>query len=475
MLFNSIEFLVFFFVVFSCYWMLRSDVRKQNLLLLISSYIFYAFWDWRFLFLIILSSFIDYVAGIKIGEAQSPKLRKTWLHLSVVSNLSLLAVFKYYNFFAESFSEMMAYFSWVPNDLTLDIILPVGISFYTFQSLSYTIDIYRRNFEPTKNILSFFTFISFFPQLVAGPIERSSALLPQIENPRFITKRGINEGVLQLLIGLFRKLVIADTLGIYVDQIYDNIAYHNAMTIILATFFYAFQIYYDFAGYTDIAIGTAKLLGFKFSQNFNLPYFSSSLTEFWRRWHISLSTWLRDYVYITLGGSRGGFLLTCRNILFTMLLGGLWHGSSWNFLIWGGIHGILLCVEKTYIQRQTFGTLWSSRLFYYTRIFATFFIVMLAWVFFRSIDLETALLAFRKIISLDFSSPRLYNINLTTNSAFVLFVGISLDYYLFKNRLHLESWGSKFPTIRLSILCSLLVLLIFLFYSTSTNFIYFQF
>lgn len=455
--------------------MLSSDVRKQNFFLLISSYIFYAFWDWRFLFLIFLSSCIDYVAGIKIGESKSQKLRKIWLQISIVSNLSLLGIFKYYNFFAESFSEMMTYFSWVPNDLTLNIILPVGISFYTFQSLSYTIDIYRSDFEPTKNIVSFFTFIAFFPQLVAGPIERSYALLPQIENPRFITKQSINEGIVQLLVGLFRKLVIADTLGVYVDQIYDNIAYQNAMTIFLATFFYAFQIYYDFAGYTDIAIGTAKLLGFKFTQNFNLPYFSSSLTEFWRKWHISLSTWLRDYVYITLGGNRGGFLLTCRNILFTMLLGGLWHGSSWNFLIWGGIHGIFLCAEKTFIHKQPFVTFKVTNLLYYARIFITFFIIMLSWVFFRSVDLETALLAFRKIISLDFSSPRLFNINLTTNIAFVLFVGISLDYYLFKNRLHLESWGSRFSTICLTILCSTMVLLIFLFYSTSTNFIYFQF
>ncbi|WP_202964454.1 MBOAT family O-acyltransferase [Algibacter lectus] len=236
------------------------------------------------------------------------------------------------------------------------MVLPVGISFYTFQTLSYTIDIYRKQFKPTNSIISFFTYIAFFPQLVAGPIERASNLLPQIEKKRVLKKEWFNAGLIQILVGLFRKIVIADTIGSYVDTIYGDIGIYNSSTVVLATFFYAFQIYFDFSGYSDIAIGTAKLIGFKFNQNFNLPYFSKSLTEFWRKWHMSLSYWLRDYLYISLGGNRKGIKITYRNLMITMLLGGLWHGSSWNFIIWGGIHGLVLSMEKlinTYRSRST--------------------------------------------------------------------------------------------------------------------------
>ncbi|UWX56111.1 hypothetical protein NYZ99_07365 [Maribacter litopenaei] len=313
---------------------------------MVASYIFYAWWDWRFLSLIIISSIIDYTAGLKIYNAETERQRKLWLIISLVANLGFLSIFKYYNFFVDSFVQAVGIFGWQPNDLTLDIILPVGISFYTFQTLSYTIDIYRRDFKPTNNILSFFTYIAFFPQLVAGPIERASNLLPQIEKKRFFKKEWFNEGIVQILIGLFRKIVIADTLAIYVDTIYSDTSLYNSSTILLATIFYAFQIYFDFSGYSDIAIGTAKLMGFKFHQNFNLPYFSKSLTEFWRKWHMSLSYWLRDYLYISLGGNRKGIKITYRNLMLTMLLGGLWHGSSWNFIIWGGIHGLVLGIEK---------------------------------------------------------------------------------------------------------------------------------
>lgn len=346
MLFNSFDFLIFFPIVFIAYWVLNYDLKKQNLLLLVSSYVFYAWWDWRFLSLIIISSFIDYKVGSKIFTSTTKKQRKSWLLVSLVANLGLLSFFKYYNFFAESFADLANIFGWQPNSLTLNIILPVGISFYTFQTLSYTIDIYRKQFQPTKDVLSFFTYIAFFPQLVAGPIERASNLLPQIEKKREFKKEWFNEGAIQILVGLFRKIVIADTLGTYVDAIYSDVGIYNSTTIVLATFFYAFQIYFDFAGYSDIAIGTAKLLGFKFHQNFNLPYFSKSLTEFWRKWHMSLSYWLRDYLYVSLGGNRKGIKITYRNLMLTMLLGGLWHGSSWNFVIWGGIHGIVLSIEK---------------------------------------------------------------------------------------------------------------------------------
>lgn len=472
MLFNSFEFLIFFPIVFILYWLLNENLRKQNILLLTSSYIFYAWWDWRFLSLIIISSFIDFTVGLKIFNTKTGKHRKQWLLVSLFANLGLLSVFKYYNFFAESFSDLMNLFGWQPNDLTLKIILPVGISFYTFQTLSYTIDIYRNQFQPTKDIISFFTFIAFFPQLVAGPIERASNLLPQIEKKRVLRKERFNEGIIQILIGLFRKIVIADTIGSYVDLIYGDVGLYNSTTIILATFFYAFQIYYDFSGYSDIAIGTAKLLGFRFNQNFNLPYFSKSLTEFWRKWHMSLSYWLRDYLYISLGGNRKGIKITYRNLMLTMLLGGLWHGSSWNFIIWGFIHGVVLSIEK-FLKSSTKLTI-SKELSFLGYPF-TFSVVLFSWIFFRSQDTSSAVLAIKKIIAFDFSSPFIGDINVVGNSILVLSIGIIFDLYLFNKKINLEVFGSRFSTLKIASLATVIIVLINLFYSTSNNFIYFQF
>ncbi|MDC0009515.1 MBOAT family protein, partial [Winogradskyella sp.] len=264
--------------------------------------------------------------------------KKRWLLVSLCSNLGLLGVFKYYNFFAESFANTMSSVGWEVNALTLNIILPVGISFYTFQTLSYSIDIYRKEIKASKDIVGFFTFVSLFPQLVAGPIERASNLMPQIEGERKLNATLIKTGVFQIFIGLFRKVAIADNLGVYVDSVYGNYEIHNGSTLLVATVFYAFQIYFDFSGYSDIAIGSAKMFGFNFNRNFNLPYFSKTLTEFWRRWHMSLSFWLRDYLYISLGGNRKGIAITYRNLLLTMLLGGLWHGSSWSIFKFREVH-----------------------------------------------------------------------------------------------------------------------------------------
>ena len=472
MLFNSFEFLIFFPIVFTAYWLLNKDLKKQNILLLLSSYIFYAWWDWRFLSLIIISSCIDYIAGLKIFTSNTKKQRKRWLLVSLIANLGLLSIFKYYNFFAESFADLTNVFGWKPNDLTLNIILPVGISFYTFQTLSYTIDIYRKQFQPTNDLISFFTYIAFFPQLVAGPIERASNLLPQIEKKRIFKKEWFNEGIIQILVGLFRKIVIADTIGAYVDTIYSGIGLYNSTTIILATFLYAFQIYYDFAGYSDIAIGTAKLIGFKFNQNFNLPYFSKSLTEFWRKWHMSLSYWLRDYLYISLGGNRKGIKITYRNLMFTMLLGGLWHGSAWNFIIWGGIHGVVLSIEKYLKSNRNWHISNKLKFLGYP---ITFSIVLLSWVFFRSQDLNSAFLAIKNIFQFNFSSPFIGDINLVINSIIVLSIGILFDLYLFNKKIDLENFASKFNILKIAIISSVIILLINLFYSTSNNFIYFQF
>ena len=470
MLFNSLDFAIFFSTFFLFYWfILNKNLEIQNIFILISSYIFYAYWDYRFLSLIIISSSIDFLLGLKIFNSKSKMQKKNWLYVSLITNLGLLSIFKYYNFFAESFSNLTNLFGWQPNDLTLNIILPVGISFYTFQTLSYTIDIYRKQFQPTKDIISFFTYVSFFPQLVAGPIERASNLLPQIERKRVFKKKLFNEGVLQILIGLFRKIVIADTLGVYVDTIYGGIGLHNSTSIILATFLYSFQIYYDFAGYSDIAIGLAKLLGFKFNQNFNLPYFSRSITEFWRKWHISLSFWLRDYLYISLGGNRRGIKITYRNLMLTMLLGGLWHGASWNFIIWGAIHGVALSVEKYFNSKIKINKI------LFLGYPLTFSIVLFSWIFFRSQDLDSAFLAINSILQFDFSMPLLENKSLAINIIFVLSTGLFFDFYLFKQKISLENLGSKFGKFKFIAIVSLIITSINLFYSTSNNFIYFQF
>lgn len=473
MLFNSIDFAIFFIIVFILYWFLTNkNLKLQNMLLLIASYVFYAWWDWRFLSLIIISSFIDFKAGYQIFSSNTAKQRKKWLIVSLTSNLGMLSLFKYYNFFAESFSEFMNIFGWHPNDLTLNIILPVGISFYTFQTLSYTIDIYRKEFRPTKDIVSFFTYIAFFPQLVAGPIERASNLLPQIEKKRNFRIDWFNAGIIQIIIGLFRKIVIADTLGAYVDSVYSNVEYFNSTTLILATFLYAFQIYYDFSGYSDIAIGTAKLFGFKFNRNFNLPYFSKSLTEFWRKWHMSLSFWLRDYLYISLGGNRKGIKITYRNLMITMLLGGLWHGSSWNFIIWGGIHGLVLSIEKLLNTRSFFKSYNKFEILGYP---ITFSIVLFSWVFFRTPNINAAFIVINKILQFNLSMPFIGNINILANSIWVLLLGILLDLYLFKKDIFLENLGENFSILKISSVVSILIIIIVLFYSTSNNFIYFQF
>ncbi|SHJ38392.1 MBOAT family O-acyltransferase [Pseudozobellia thermophila] len=472
MLFNSFEFLLFFPTVFTVYWILQFNLKAQNVFLLFASYFFYAWWDWRFLSLIIFSSVVDYVVGLRLHKAQSKKVKKRWLLLSLSANLGLLGVFKYYNFFIESFVDLVNTFGWQPNDLTMNVILPVGISFYTFQTLSYTLDIYRGTLKPTRDVIAFFTYISFFPQLVAGPIERASNLLPQVLSKRTFTKAYLTEGILQILVGLFRKVVVADTLAKYVDVVYGNIAVHDGTTIVLATLFYAFQIYFDFSGYSDIAIGTAKLMGFSFMRNFNLPYFAVSLTDFWRRWHISLSHWLRDYLYISLGGNRKGIVITYRNLMITMLLGGLWHGSSWNFVIWGGIHGVVLSMEKFLNAHQWFRSIRSVR--WVGRIL-TFIVVLLAWVFFRAKDFDTALLALTKVFQIQLKMPYVGDITVLANCMAMLTVGLVFDFYLYRTNLSLEKIGSHISMAKLIVVACVITLLITLFYSTSDNFIYFQF
>ena len=473
MLFNSLDFAIFLTAVFILYWFVaQKNLKLQNVLLVISSYVFYGWWDWRFLLLIILSTVVDYLIGQRLETEEKQSKRKALLWTSFIVNLGFLGFFKYYNFFLENFVDAFSLFGMQINANSLNIILPVGISFYTFQTLSYTIDVYRKKLVTTKDFIAFSVFVCFFPQLVAGPIERAGNLIPQITKKRIFKESFFKEGIVQICIGLFRKIVIADTLHNYVDIVYGDITLYNSSSILLATFFYTFQIYFDFSGYSDIAIGTAKLFGIKFKQNFNLPYFSKSLTEFWRKWHMSLSFWLRDYLYISLGGNRRGIKITYRNLMVTMLLGGLWHGSSWNFIIWGGIHGVILIIEKLLNSKIKSKTINNLSFFGYP---ITFIIVLFSWIFFRAENLESSIFAISKIFQFNLSFPVFSNINIMSNSILVLCIGLLFDSYLYFKKVNLEDLGSKLNLSKIIVFCSVIIMLINLFYSSSNNFIYFQF
>jgi len=473
MLFNSLEFAIFLPIVFLLYWfVVQKNLKLQNALIVLASYVFYGWWDWRFLSLIIFSTVVDYLVGKKLRTEDQQSKRKVLLWISIIVNLGLLGFFKYYNFFLENFVNAFSLFGMQINANSLNIILPVGISFYTFQTLSYTIDVYRKKLEPAQDFIAFSAFVCFFPQLVAGPIERASNLLPQISEKRIFKESFFKEGIVQICIGLFRKIVVADSLANYVDVVYRDISLYNSSTILLATFFYTFQIYFDFSGYSDVAIGTAKLFGIKLKQNFNLPYFSKSLTEFWRKWHISLSFWLRDYLYISLGGNRKGIKITYRNLMITMLLGGLWHGSSWNFIIWGGIHGVVLSIEKLFNSKSKSKIMNNLSFFGYP---ITFITVLFAWIFFRAENLESSVFAISKIFQFNLSLPIITDTNVVVNSILMLCIGLLFDCYLYFRKVSLEDLGSKFSLTKIVIFCTIITIIINLFHSNSDNFIYFQF
>lgn len=466
MIFNSVAFLIFFVIVFTTYWLIpKKNYKWQNVLLLVASYVFYGWWDWRFLSLIAFSTVLDYVVGIQIQASVSKK--KMYLIISLISNLGLLCVFKYFNFFIDSWVNLWSLFGYEMSISTLNIILPVGISFYTFQTMSYSIDIYRGELKPTKNFIEFATFVSFFPQLVAGPIERASNLLPQLARERNMSLNRFKDGLFQIFIGFFRKVVVADAIGSMIDGIYNDPDIHNASSLVMAIVLYSFQIYFDFSGYSDIAIGTAKILGFDFKRNFNLPYFSVSITEFWRRWHISLSTWLRDYLYIPLGGNKKGIKIQYRNLFITMLLGGLWHGSSWNFVIWGAIHGLFLSLEKRFqLIPQKYTVL--KNLFIFS-------LVSLVWIFFRALSFDDSMLIFSKVFSGPYLTPFIGNIALLTRLIYGLALAFVFDIYIFRKNIALEEFGSKLGNTSFILVSNFILINIILFFSSSSNFIYFQF
>ena len=410
MLFNSIEYLIFLPFVFLIYWiLLKEKTQLQNLLILLASYIFYSWWDWRFLSLIFISSMTDYVLGIKIHHTDDSVIRKRFLYISLAVNLGLLCFFKYFNFFIDSFSDLSTHFGVHANVNTLNIILPVGISFYTFQTLSYTIDIYKKRIEPVYDIVVFFSFVSFFPQLVAGPIERARNLLPQFINKRVFDNESIKDGLRLILWGLFKKIVIADTSAKNVDYIFSNYDTFGASTLFLGTIFFAFQIYGDFSGYSDIAIGSARLFGIKLMRNFALPYFAKDVMEFWKRWHISLSTWFRDYVYIPLGGSYGSNLIRSRNILITFTLSGLWHGANWTYIAWGFLNG-LYYLPHIYLNLNShnfsFRHQFIIKAVHVLQILITFFLIQISWIFFRSVSIYDAFQYINRLFSFSlFSYP----------------------------------------------------------------------
>jgi len=415
MLFNSIEFAIFLPIVFFLYWFVgKGNTKVQNIIILVSSLFFYGCWDYRFLFLLSFSILLDFYSGIKISEAATPRSKKLWLITSITINLGFLLFFKYYNFFVLSFADLLTNFGLQANVWTLKIILPVGISFYTFHGLSYVIDIYKGRSEPTRNLIDYSVFVSFFPLLVAGPIERASHLLPQVQHPRHFSSERASDGLRQILWGLFKKIVIADVSAMYANEIFSSNAHLHASTLVLGAVLFAFQIYGDFSGYSDIALGTARLLGFELLRNFSYPYFSRDIAEFWRRWHISLSSWFKDYVYIPLGGSRGGKLNAVRNTFIIFLLSGFWHGANWTFIFWGGLNAIyflpllLFNRNRNNIEIAAKGKVLPS-FRELVAILITFAQVTFAWIFFRAESLRYAFNYIKGIFSRSlFSTPEVF-------------------------------------------------------------------
>jgi D-alanyl-lipoteichoic acid acyltransferase DltB (MBOAT superfamily) len=396
MLFNSLEFALFLPIVFLVYWFVfNKNLKAQNLWIVFASYVFYGWWDWRFLSLITFSSLVDYFVGLGLLKNDNTHKRKLLLIASILINLGFLGFFKYYNFFAESFADAFTLLGKPFTADRLNIILPVGISFYTFQTLSYSIDVYKRKLEPTKDLVAFLAFVSFFPQLVAGPIERATNLLPQFYSFRTFDYAKAVDGMRQILWGLFKKIVIADNCATYANQIFNNYEDYSGSTLLLGVFFFAFQIYGDFSGYSDIAIGTSRLFGFSLMRNFAFPYFSRDIAEFWRRWHISLSTWFRDYLYIPIGGSRGTKAQAVRNTFIVFIVSGFWHGANWTFIIWGFLNALyfmpLLLSNKNrlHLDHPAQGKLAAS-FKEMIQITTTFMLTLLAWIFFRSASVTDA-------------------------------------------------------------------------------------
>lgn len=476
MLFNSLAFLIFLPTVFILYWFVLRKNSWKNVLLLFSSYLFYGWWDYRFLALIVVSTLVDYFVGLRLKKENRERRRKNLLLLSLVFNLGLLGFFKYYDFFIENWISAWSSLGFNMHLETLQIILPVGISFYTFQTLSYTIDVYRKRIEPIDSFIQFSTYVAFFPQLVAGPIERAAHLLPQFDYKRDFKFEYAKSGVHLIVWGLFQKIVIADNCATFVNSIFAHYEDRNTLSLILGAIYFAFQIYGDFAGYSNIAIGTARLFGFDLMRNFNYPYFSRDIAEFWRRWHISLSTWFRDYLYIPLGGSRGKLLQQVRNIFIIFLVSGFWHGANWTFLFWGFLHALFflpLLLRNT--NRKNLEIVAHNRnlphFYELLQIFFTFTITCFAWIFFRAPSLKDSFSYIKSIFQ--FSGFELEYLNIERyNVEMLILIGIFiLVEWLSRTAEH--PFTGKFSFLKTSL--AIFLILVFGVYSQHSNFIYFQF
>lgn len=478
MLFNSFEFAVFFPILFLLYWFVfNKSLKLQNFFLLLSSYFFYGSWDYRFLFLLAFSTFLDYLTGLKIHNSEKNSQKKIWLIISIVVNLGFLGFFKYYNFFIESFVSLLSSAGLEPHIWTLNIILPVGISFYTFHGLSYVFDIYRKKVQPTTDFIDYAVFVSFFPLLVAGPIERATHLFPQVQQVRNFNYNSAIDGLRQILWGFFKKIVIADGCAEYANMIFNNFADYNGSTLFLGAVLFAFQIYGDFSGYSDIALGTARLLGFELLRNFSFPYFSRDIAEFWRRWHISLSSWFRDYLYIPLGGSAGGTWMKVRNTFIIFLVSGFWHGANWTFIAWGAVNAIyflpllLLKSNRSHIDIVAKGKFFPN-LSDLIKVITTFFLTTIAWVFFRSTSIENAFYYLSGIFSVSlFSKPTIFPI---IPIGLTLFF-ISIEWLGREHEYAIAKLGLKSPAVLRRLFYAILVIMIFLFSGKEQPFIYFQF
>ena len=472
MLFNSFEFALFLPVVFLLYWFIfNKTIRLQNSFLLVVGYIFYGWWDWRFLFLIAFSTLFDFIIGIQLEKTLNEKKRKLLFATSCIVNIGLLGFFKYFNFFIENFISAFESVGYHISPITLKIILPIGISFYTFQSLSYTIDIFRKKMKPTTDFISFASFISFFPQLVAGPIERAFNLLPQFSKKRAFNQKQAVIGMRQILWGLFKKIVIADTLATYVDQIFSSYDTLPGSSLLLGAVYFAVQIYCDFSGYSSIAIGTARLFGFTLMQNFNYPYFSTNVSEFWRKWHISLTSWFRDYVYIPMGGSKHGLSKTIFNTLFVFTLSGFWHGSNWTFIIWGLLNGLFIIPNLLFGKKKNEITRTKKHSLSILNMIITFLLITFTWIFFRSNNISQAFEYINTLFSKSlFKYPIQHGMAMTLPLISILF----LIEWLRKNEVSFSE-PQNLPIFLRWPIYIVIIIICLAFFKQNQSFIYFQF
>lgn len=478
MLFNSIEFAIFLPIVFLLYWFgTKGNMKIQNILLLVSSYYFYACWDYRFLFLLVFSTLLDYFTGLKMADAKTTAMKRFWFWLSVSINLGFLGVFKYFNFFAQSLADALLTVGYKADFWTLNVILPVGISFYTFHGLSYVIDIYKDRIKPERNFVDYSVFVSFFPLLVAGPIERATHLLPQIQRKREFNYNQAVDGLKQILWGLFKKVVIADNCAEYANMVFNNSGDYAGSTHIVAAIFFAFQIYGDFSGYSDIALGTARLFGIDLLRNFAFPYFSRDIAEFWRRWHISLSTWFRDYLYIPLGGSKGGNWMRIRNTFIIFLVSGFWHGANWTFIVWGFLNALFIMPSIIFkSNRNNLDIVAQGRTFASLRevgsIIVTFALTVFAWIFFRADNMTEAFQFIGEIFSPSvFSKPE----GIKNATVWLLIAFVIMEWLGREEQYAIAKTGIKWPKPLRWVLYYVIVIIIFEYRGISQQFIYFQF